>query len=318
MSEAILDLDSMSGDEATSADSSDGSADISTTVELFPEDTPNETSSSGDGHSESEDAEAFDPHTVDWARVDPNTVPEQYKPVQEAVKRQQADYTRKMQDLADQRKQQESQQAELSSMQREWADRVQAVAPAPQELDPVQQLRMQSTDEENKAMDFMDFYVEQRTQQKFNELESRYNTLVDRMQRSEALIGPTTQRLQERERSEAVAKTSSAVAEAVEAYGEDVRNPKWTPEMLRLMENDRSNKPHLNPLTGSPYTVKEAYEKAAGVTAGNAATLRAADKQARKTSKNALRTSTSGGASEDGSALTDNEVLSKLQGLGFE
>ena len=115
-----------------------------------------------------------------------------------------------------------------------------------------------------------------------------------------------------------MAKTSSAVAEAVEAYGEDVRNPKWTPEMLRLMENDRSNKPHLNPLTGSPYTVKEAYEKAAGVTAGNAATLRAADRQTRKTSKNALRTSTSGGASEDGSALTDNEVLSKLQGLGFE
>ena len=177
---------------------------------------------------------------------------------------------------------------------------------------------MQSTDEENKAMDFMDFYVEQRTQQKFSELESRYNTLVDRMQRSEAMIGPTTQRLQERERSEAVAKTSSAVAEAVEAHGEDVRNPKWTPEMLRLMENDRSNKPHLNPLTGNPYTVKEAYEKAAGITAGTAASLRATDKQARRSSKNALRPSASAGSSEGGSALTDNEVLSKLQGLGFE
>lgn len=318
MSEAILDLDPISDDEATSSDSLDGSADITTTVELFPEDTPNETFSTDTGHSESEGAETFDPNTVDWARVDPNTVPEQYKPVQEAVKRQQADYTRKTQDLADQRRQQASEQAKLSDMQREWANRVQAVAPAPQELDPVQQLRMQSTDEENKAMDFMDFYVEQRTQQKFSELESRYNTLVDRMQRSEAMIGPTTQRLQERERSEAVAKTSSAVAEAVEAHGEDVRNPKWTPEMLRLMENDRSNKPHLNPLTGNPYTVKEAYEKAAGITAGTAASLRATDKQARRSSKNALRPSASAGSSEGGSALTDNEVLSKLQGLGFE
>ena len=144
-------------DETTSTDSLDGSADISTTVELFPEDTPTETSSGDSGHSESESAETFDPNAVDWARVDPNTVPEQYKPVQEAVKQQQADYTRKMQDLADQRRQQETQQAELANMQREWADRVQAVAPAPQQLDPVQQLRMQSTDEENKAMDFMDF-----------------------------------------------------------------------------------------------------------------------------------------------------------------
>jgi len=318
MSEAILDLDSMSEDETTSPDSLDGSADISTTVELFPEDTPSETSSTDVGHSESEGAETFDPNTVDWARVDPNTVPEQYKPVQEAVKRQQADYTRKMQDLADQRRQQESRQAELSNMQREWADRVQAVAPAPQQLDPVQQLRMQSTDEENKAMDFMDFYVEQRTQEKFGELEGRYNALVERMQRSEALIGPTTQRLQEREHSEAVAKTSAAVAEAIEAHGEDVRNPKWTPEMLRLMENDRNNKPHLNPLTGNAYTVKEAYEKAAGITAGTAASLRAADKQVRRSSKNALRANTSGNASEGGSALTDNEVLSQLQGLGFE
>ena len=291
MSEAILDLDPISDDEATSSDSLDGSADIATTVELFPEDTPNETSSTDTGHSESEGAETFDPNTVDWARVDPNTVPEQYKPVQEAVKRLQADYTRKTQDLADQRRQQESEQAKLSDMQREWANRVQAVAPAPQELDPVQQLRMQSTDEENKAMDFMDFYVEQRTQQKFSELESRYNTLVDRMQRSEAMIGPTTQRLQERERSEAVAKTSSAVAEAIEAHGEDVRNPN---------------------------TVKEAYEKAAGITAGTAASLRATDKQARRSSKNALRPSASAGSSEGGSALTDNEVLSKLQGLGFE
>ena len=318
MSEAILDLDSISADETTSTDSLDGSADISTTVELFPEDTPTETSSDDSGHSESESAETFDPNAVDWARVDPNTVPEQYKPVQEAVKQQQADYTRKMQDLADQRRQQEAQQAELTNMQREWADRVQAVAPAPQQLDPVQQLRMQSTDEENKAMDFMDFYVEQRTQQKFNELEGRYNALLQRMEQSEAVIGPATQRMQQRERAEAVERTSSAVNEAVEAYGEDVRNPKWTPEMLRLMENDRNNNPHLNPLTDKPYTVKEAYEKAAGITASNAAELRASDKQTRRSSKNALRTNASVSASEDGSALTDNEVLSQLQGLGFE
>ena len=62
----------------------------------------------------------------------------------------------------------------------------------------------------------------------------------------------------------------------------------------------------------------EAYEKVAGVTASNANALRDANKQTRRGAKNAVRANASVNASEDGSALTDNEVLSKLQGLGFE
>jgi hypothetical protein len=312
MSEAILDLDSISPNENTSAESSGETAD-STAVELFPEDPPAGSSADGGGHSESSNAEAFNPDTVDWSRVDPSTVPDQYQPVLKAVKNQQADYTRKMQDLADQRRSQESREVELRRTQGEWADRVQAVAAPQQEMDAVTQLRAQSTEEENKAMDFMDFYVEQRTQQKFAELEGRYNNLLQRVQKSEASLPSINTHI----RQQAVDRTNTAVADAVEAHGEDVRNPKWTPEMLRLMSND-SNGPHLNPNTGKPYTVKEAYEKVAGVTASNANALRDANKQTRKGAKNAVRANTSVNASDDGSALTDNEVLSKLQGLGFE
>ena len=245
--------------------------------------------------------------------MDPSTVPDQYQPVLKAVKNQQADYTRKMQDLADQRRSQESREVELRRTQGEWADRVQAVAAPEKEMDAVTQLRAQSTDEENKAMDFMDFYVEQRTQQKFAELEGRYNNLLQRVQKSEASLPSINTHI----RQQAVDRTNTAVAEAVDAHGEDVRNPKWTPEMLRLMSNG-SNGPHLNPTSGKPYTVNEAYDKVAGVTASNANALRDANKQTRRGAKNAVRANTSVNASDDGSALTDNEVLSKLQGLGFE
>ena len=313
MSEAILDLDSISPNENTSAESSGETAD-STAVELFPEDTPAGSSADGSGHSESSNAEVFNPDTVDWARVDPSTVPDQYQPVVKAVKNQQADYTRKMQDLADQRRSQESREVELRRTQGEWADRVQAVAAPQQEMDAVTQLRAQSTEEENKAMDFMDFYVEQRTQQQFAQLEGRYNDLLQRIQKSEAALPSINTHI----RQQAVSRTNTAVAEAVEAHGEDVRNPKWTPEMLRLMSNDSRGNPHLNPNTSKPYTVKEAYEKVAGVTASNANALRDANKQTRRGAKNAVRANASVNASEDGSALTDNEVLSKLQGLGFE
>ncbi len=314
MSEAILDLDSISPDENTSVESSGETTDNSA-VELFPEDNSSESSTVDSGHSESRNAEAFNPDTVDWNRVDPATVPDQYQPVLKAVKNQQADYTRKMQDLADQRRNQESKESELRRMQGEWADRVQSIAaPQQQALDPVTQLRAQSTEEENKAMDFMDFYVEQRTHQKFAELEDRYNNLLQRVQKSEATLPTINSHIRE----QAVSRTNSAVAEAVQEYGDDVRNPKWTPEMLRLMANDSRGMPHLNPNTGKPYTVKEAYEKVAGVTANSASALRSANRQARRGAKNAVRASASVNASEDGSALTDNEVLSKLQGLGFE
>ena len=246
--------------------------------------------------------------------MDPSTVPDQYQPVVKAVKNQQADYTSKMQDLADQRRSQESREVELRRTQGEWADRVQAVAAPQQEMDAVTQLRAQSTEEENKAMDFMDFYVEQRTQQQFAQLEGRYNDLLQRIQKSEAALPSINTHI----RQQAVSRTNTAVAEAVEAHGEDVRNPKWTPEMLRLMSNDSRGNPHLNPNTSKPYTVKEAYEKVAGVTASNANALRDANKQTRRGAKNAVRANASVNASEDGSALTDNEVLSKLQGLGFE
>ena len=312
MSEAILDADSISPDETSSADSS--SEEVGS-IELFPEDTSNESSESVGGHSESSSAEAFDPDTFDWTRGDIDTVPEQYQPVLRAVKNQQADYTRKMQDLADQRRQHQEQAQQVERMRNEWADRVQAVA-APQEpqYTPIEPLRAQSTEEENKAMAFMDFYVNQKTDERFAQLERQNQMLMQRLERSEAAVGPII----DQSREQVVSRTNDAVAEAVEAYGEEVRNPKWTQEILKLLANNPDGSPHNNPITGNPYSVKEAYEKAAGITAQAANALRAADKQTRRGAKNSVRANTSMDAGEDGSALTDNEVLARLQGLGFE
>tara|TARA_R100000234_G_scaffold114508_2_gene89751 strand:+ start:443 stop:1381 length:939 start_codon:yes stop_codon:yes gene_type:complete len=312
MSEAILDADSISPDETNSTDSLP--EDVGD-IQLLTEDTPVETSESGDGHSNSSNAEEFNPDTFDWTRGDPDTVPEQYQPVLRAVKSQQADYTRKMQDLADQRRQHQEQAQQVERMRNEWADRVQAVA-APQEpqYTPIEQLRAQSTDEENKAMDFMDFYVNQKTDERFAQLERQNQMLMQRLERSEAAVGPIINQ----SREQVVSRTNDAVAEAVEVYGEDVRNPKWTQEILKLLANNPDGSPHNNPITGNPYSVKEAYEKAAGITAQAANALRSTDKQTRRSAKNAVRANASMDAGEDGSTLTDSEVQAKMLGLGFE
>ena len=160
----------------------------------------------------------------------------------------------------------------------------------------------------------MDFYVNQKTEDRFAQLERQNQMLMQRLERNEAAVGPII----DQSREQVVSRTNEAVAEAVEAYGEDVRNPKWTQEILKLLANNPDGSPHNNPITGNPYSVKEAYEKAAGITAQAANALRTADKQTRKGAKNAVRANASMDAGEDGSALTDNEVLARLQGLGFE
>ena len=73
-----------------------------------------------------------------------------------------------------------------------------------------------------------------------------------------------------------------------------------------------------NPNTGQPYTVKEAYELHAGITAQKAAQLRESDTQARRSSKRAVRSTPEVDASENAGPISDNEVLSGLANLGFE
>ena len=107
-------------------------------------------------------------------------------------------------------------------------------------------------------------------------------------------------------------RTRGAVAEAINKYGEDVRN--YGPQILHMLKGDAPP----NPLTGKRYTVTQAYEQITGKTAQQAAGLRQADKQARRTSKRAVAANASVDTSEDAGPLSEAEVLNQMQALGFE
>jgi len=102
---------------------------------------------------------------------------------------------------------------------------------------------------------------------------------------------------------------ASQVGEAREAYGGDL--DAYTDQIVATTKI-------TNPVTGSPYTVREAYELHAGITAQKAADLRGANTTARRSSKQSVRGTQGVDATEGNGPISDSDVLSGLSKLGFE
>jgi hypothetical protein len=102
---------------------------------------------------------------------------------------------------------------------------------------------------------------------------------------------------------------ANQVGEARQAYGGDL--DAYTDQIVATTKI-------TNPVTGSPYTVREAYELHAGITAQKASDLRGANSSARKSSKRSVRGTQGVDATESDGPLSDSDVLSGLSKLGFE
>ena len=289
MSEAVLDLDS--GAEDSSPDTGSSSEQPTNEVELFADDTPAPARDNGDGNSNGETSD-FDPEQHDWLRGDVDAVPEQYRGLVPLAKNLQAQFTRTQQDLAEQRR-------ELQAQQGEWANRVQQVAvPQQPQIDPIQEMRNNLSDEDARGIDAVEQIIQHRV-----------GTQMQQMQHQVAQLQQQLSHANQYVQGQQTAYIDSQVQEARGEYGGDLDN--YTDQIVATV---RIN----NPQTGQPYTVREAYELHAGITAQKAAELRSNDSQARKSSKRAVRSSSGVDASEEAGPMTDNEVLSGLANLGFD
>jgi hypothetical protein len=289
MSEAILDLDSSAEDTSPDMDSSsDRSAN---TVELFSDDTSTPARSDSTGHSDSETSD-FDPERHDWLRGDVNGVPEQYKGLVPLAKNLQAQFTRTQQDLAEQRR-------ELQAQQNEWANRLQQIAvPQQQQIDPIQQMRQNLSEEDARGIDAVEQIIQHRVGEQMQALQGQVAQLQQQLSFANQYV-----------QSQQTAHIGTQVQEARSEYGNDL--DRYTDQIVATVKMN-------NPNTGQPYTVKEAYELHAGITAQKAAQLRQSDTQARRSSKRAVRSTSEVDASENAGPISDNEVLSGLANLGFE
>ena len=285
----VLDLDSGGQDAAPDTGASD--SDATNSVELFElDDTSTSAPSDDAGHSENATSD-FDPAQADWLRVDPNTVPEQYQPLVPLAKNLQAQFTRTQQDLADQRNQ-------LAQERQEWASRIQTMAAPPPPPDPIQQMREGVSEEEQRGIDAVQQIVQ-------HQVGSHLTGLNQQVQQLQAQLATANQYVQ----AQQTAHIGQQVQDARDQYGSDLYS--YTDQIVATTKI-------ANPTTGQPYTVKEAYELHAGITAQNAADVRQQDTQAKRTSKRAVRQTQAVDASEEGGPLTDNEVLNGLSSLGFE
>jgi len=289
MSEAILDLDSSAEDTSPDVDSSSDQS--ANTVELFSDDTSTPARSDSTGHSDSETSD-FDPERHDWLRGDVSSVPEQYKGLVPLAKNLQAQFTRTQQDLAEQRR-------ELQAQQNEWANRLQQIAvPQQQQIDPIQQMRQNLSEEDARGIDAVEQIIQHRVGEQMQALQGQVAQLQQQLSFANQYV-----------QSQQTAHIGTQVQEARSEYGNDL--DRYTDQIVATVKMN-------NPNTGQPYTVKEAYELHAGITAQKAAQLRQSDTQARRSSKRAVRSTSEVDASENAGPISDNEVLSGLANLGFE
>jgi len=290
MSEGILDLDSGNDDAAPDTGASDNGA-ADNAVQLFEDDTPTTAPSDGAGHSAHSDVSDFDPAQTDWLRADPATVPEQYQPLLPLAKNMQAQFTRTQQDLADQRHQ-------LAQERQEWSSRIQQMASPPPPPSPIDQMRQNVSEEEARGIDAVQQIVQ-------HQVGAHINGLTQQVQQLQSELSHANSYVQNQQ----TAYIGQQVQEARDTYGPDL--DRYTDQIVATTKIS-------NPNTGQPYSVKEAYELHAGVTAQNAADLRQQDTQAKRSSKRAVRQTQGVDASEESGSLSDNEVLSGLNSLGFE
>lgn len=289
MSEAILDLDS--GSEDLSPDTGPSNEQPTNEVELFADDTLESAQSNDAGHSNAETSD-FDPERHDWLRSDVESVPEQYRGLVPLAKNLQSQFTKSQQDLADQRR-------DLQAQQGEWANRVQQMAvPQQPQIDPIQEMRQNLSEEDARGIDAVEQIIQHRVGTQMQQMQNQVAQLQQQLSHANQYV-----------QGQQTAYIDSQVQDARGEYGQDLDN--YTDQIVATV---RIN----NPQTGQAYTVREAYELHAGITAQKAAELRQNDSQARNSSKRAVRSTTGVDASEDTGPISENEVLAGLSKLGFE
>lgn len=264
----------------------------------FAADLGGDTSSASTASSNGQ-AAAFDPSGVtDWARQDKSDVPTEYHSVIDAAKSQQADYTRKTQDLADQRRQfEQQQQTQQQQMLQTLQNQVNNAQQQPQE-DPYADLRARLGPDESSAIDV----VRQIIKTEMGTGSEDLKTEVGQLKQGIALLAQQHQTGRVKEAAGQLQEARDKYGEALDPYAQQIKALIGVP----------------NPNTGANFTVTEAYETVSGVKADEAAALRQADQTTRRTSKRQA----SGGAqvtvSGEGAPLSDGELVTELKNLGFE
>ena len=214
-----------------------------------------------------------------------------------------ADYTRKTQEVADERRQVAAERAQIAQERRIYAES-QARASQPAPHNPLEQLAAQLGPEEARGLTVVDQLVQERAQEIATRLiEEHIGPLRPDLERLNSTIGAVDQMQQQQ--TAVHRSNANAQIEAAEAVFGKVGS--WTESQRGIVG---SLTRHDNPDTGEAFTVAEAMSMATGRRLTDQGSAVTQQRQARNSAKRST-------ASQAGSPpLTETAgVISKLQAM---
>lgn len=271
--------------------------DVSTKTVDLPDDTPSETLSndsarhSGDASQDND----FDLSSVDFQRVDVNTVPEQYRGlisnVQQSFNSQRSDLDRQVSTLTQ----------ELQTVRDSQANSL-AANTAAQTIAQLSQVDKFAdlTPEQKGALDTVREVV--------REENSQFQGVPERL----AQVTQALAQIQQADRNRNTNVLLDQANDAKSRYGNDV--DVYGNVILAMIRE-------TNPMTNRLYTITEAYESASGRMGQTVDQINAANTAFRNDSKNQLAPTQSTSApsmGNDTGSLTETELRTGLANLGFD
>lgn len=268
-------------------------------------DTQDEAAADERGHSEettsaqaptTETNEQFDVDNVDWLRVDVDTIPEQYRPLQALARNMQAGLTREQQALAQVREQASSERSQyLQALQSLQQANQQNQQP---EQTPYEQVAQHLDEDERRGLEV----VQTLNQQAMAPILEQVAQLQAQLQEAQQGSNAFQAYLQQQQ----VQARTAEVAETRAAYGAEV--DALTQQQMGAMKA----------LVDQGASVKGAFESVTGKTSEQIVAARARDKEVRNTAKHTAASTASRASTGGAMASTDAEVRSGLEALGFD
>ena len=259
---------------------------------------------------QNQNSEDFDPYSADWHALQPDQVPEQYRPLIQDARKIHSMVNKTNMELREQQRQ-------LKDTQDQYIRMIEAMnrggnqesTPEQQQVAALAQLGFHP-----ESDGFQDAATVMRIAQAAN------NPVQQQLaQITQALQGLTqhvsSQQMQQQQTAEK--QTESEIIDAESAYSQDIYN--YTAQIKSLRGQQ-------NPSTGKPYTVKEAYEFTKRAVAPNFAPIGQAVQQPQngglppflQAAQRQAGPSFGGAAHSRGQVFTPDEELKQMRSLGFQ
>tara|TARA_R100001086_G_scaffold236848_1_gene160552 strand:+ start:1263 stop:2105 length:843 start_codon:yes stop_codon:yes gene_type:complete len=212
-----------------------------------------------------------------------------------------ADYTRKMQDISDQRRSLDSEQDSIRQERKRYQDMLEGGLNKLQTDDPVQQLYTQLGPEEQAGLRV----VEQLTDHKTGALQQS----LDQQSQTINYMYQQLQQMQNQHQSEQSSKLNLEVAEARQEHGNLVDT--YGQVILKSYGT-------INPTTNDPYTISELVSLYSGQTAEKTQNARNTNAATKAKSKRSGAVNPGNASTPvDAGSSTESEALDEIESLGL-